>query len=183
MPKEKKFKELTDEEAQQMLDHLSEHFNERVAPVSRYCQAFYDYMSALRDASKEYGVDAFPVVKHFPTIRGALSKSNLAARLIYVGEKLRTRKCPVHKGSWSGVLTTATMDCPHGCNLTGWIREPEDGGPPHGSDPSTWKNTGRWRIRDFETGETQEFSYEEMLEREKREAEERERKRAEESRG
>lgn len=183
MTTEKKFRKLTDEEAQEMLDHLSDHFNQRVAPVNEYCRGFYDYMSALRAAAKRDGVDRWPIVKYFGEIDALLHKSNLAARLIYVGEKLRSRKCPKHDGSWSGVPLSATMDCPHGCNLTGWIREPEDGGPPHGSDPSTWKNTGRWRIRDFETGETQEFSYEEMLEREKQEAEERERKRTEESKG
>lgn len=58
-----------------------------------------------------------------------IGKSNLLARLLYVGEKLRTQMCPEHKGKWSGVEFSDTR-CPHGCQLTGWIQEPGDKGTP-----------------------------------------------------
>lgn len=52
-----------------------------------------------------------------------ITKSALLARLIYDGEKLRSTKCPLHKGHWSG-LEFGSNVCPHGCQLTGWIPEP-----------------------------------------------------------
>jgi hypothetical protein len=51
-----------------------------------------------------------------------VAKSSFLARAIYGGEKFRTRKCPLHRGSWSGVPFSAA-DCEHNCDLTGWIRE------------------------------------------------------------
>jgi hypothetical protein len=47
----------------------------------------------------------------------AIQKSNLLARMFFAGEKPRENICPVHKGRWSGIMG----DCPHGCQLTGWI--------------------------------------------------------------
>jgi len=49
-----------------------------------------------------------------------IRKSALLDRLLYVGEKLRTKRCPKHDGVWSGLFGT----CEHNCELTGWIREP-----------------------------------------------------------
>lgn len=59
-------------------------------------------------------------------VRKAIVKSNLLDRLIYGQEKLRTRKCPLHKGKWSGI--SFDKKCPGLCdstngNLTGWIPE------------------------------------------------------------
>lgn len=51
-----------------------------------------------------------------------ISKSALLDRLLYVGEPLRTKKCPTHKGTWSGLFG----DCEHGCELTGWLPTEED---------------------------------------------------------
>lgn len=52
-----------------------------------------------------------------------LEKSCLLARLIYAQEPLRMRRCPLHKGRWSG----CGRECPHGCyfgsNVTGWLPE------------------------------------------------------------
>jgi hypothetical protein len=58
-----------------------------------------------------------------------IHKSNLLARLLYAGEKLRTKKCPEHKGHWSGIEWSDTV-CPHKCQLTGWIQEEADQGKP-----------------------------------------------------
>jgi hypothetical protein len=59
----------------------------------------------------------------------SIHKSNLLARILYEGEKLRTQKCPEHKGKWSGCESGENI-CPHKCQLTGWIQEPEDMGRP-----------------------------------------------------
>jgi len=50
-----------------------------------------------------------------------IRKSNLLARLIYGGQKLRTQMCPEHKGEWTGPRPDP---CPHGCGFTGWLPEP-----------------------------------------------------------
>lgn len=59
----------------------------------------------------------------------AIHKSNLLARLLYSGEKLRTVMCPEHKGIWSGIEWSDTV-CPHRCQLTGWVQEEDDRGKP-----------------------------------------------------
>lgn len=67
-----------------------------------------------------------------------MTKSNLLYRLIYLGEPLRTEKCPIHKGQWSGCrFFQDPCDCqkiilPDGrvvidSNVTGWLLE---GNPP-----------------------------------------------------
>lgn len=49
-------------------------------------------------------------------------KSCLLSRLIYAGEQLRTRKCPVHHGRWSGyLLEPCPARCNFGLNVTGWL--------------------------------------------------------------
>jgi hypothetical protein len=67
-----------------------------------------------------------------------IRKSNLLARLIYGGQQVRTRPCPVHKGHWSGCAwEKLACGCLDGCNITGWLpneddqaaREPAPGGP------------------------------------------------------
>ena len=54
-----------------------------------------------------------------------VSKSCLLARMIYAGEPLRTRPCPIHRGKWSGC---PPEPCPAGCSfgwdLTGWLLDP-----------------------------------------------------------
>jgi len=57
-----------------------------------------------------------------------IEKSNLLARLFFGKEKLRTKLCPEHKGTWSGIEWGPENACPHKCQLTGWIQEPEDEG-------------------------------------------------------
>lgn len=63
---------------------------------------------------------------HWVKVRLAIRKSCLLERLLYGGEKLRTRPCPVHKGQWSGVTDPACQYCGVGptckCN-TGWLPE------------------------------------------------------------
>ena len=49
-----------------------------------------------------------------------ISKSDLLARMFYLGEEPRTEKCPLHKGHWSGIEHDENV-CPHGCGLCGWL--------------------------------------------------------------
>ena len=63
-----------------------------------------------------------------------IAKSCLLRRLIYAGEHLRTRPCPIHRGRWSSSFKV----CPAGCNfevdLTGWLPNdlPDPVAPPPG---------------------------------------------------
>ena len=59
--------------------------------------------------------------QHYQFIYTAIKKSNLLSRLIYEGEKIRTKPCPIHQGRWSGWHYPEV--CPHGCDFTGWIKE------------------------------------------------------------
>jgi hypothetical protein len=68
---------------------------------------------------------------------GFVGKSCLLARLIYAGERLRTRPCPIHRGNWSG---WRFEECPGRCNfgpnLTGWMpNDLVDEWPAEADDP------------------------------------------------
>jgi hypothetical protein len=69
------------------------------------------------DALRRYEAEANSVEHVFLSI----SKSNLLARVLYGGEKVRTVQCPEHKGKWNG--QAMLMGCPHKCDGTGWLRE------------------------------------------------------------
>ena len=109
---------MTNEEADKMLVELSEHFHERVAPVSRYCDALLTW----RDVMKDHNPELHEAIQ---TVCAHLGKSNLAARLVYGGQPLRTEKCPVHKGHWSGCVWHEKLEdycaCADGANVTGWL--------------------------------------------------------------
>ena len=58
-----------------------------------------------------------------------IRKSSLLARTLYDGQKVRTRRCPEHKGHWSGLESPPDRYCKHGCGFFGWLPEPEDASP------------------------------------------------------
>jgi hypothetical protein len=109
---------MTNEEAEMVLTLLSIHFGERVAPVSRYCDALYTW----RDATKDYAPNVYAAAQ---TVLAALSKSNLALRLVYGGQELRIEKCPKHDGHWSGCVWPRRPEdacaCTDGADVTGWL--------------------------------------------------------------
>lgn len=116
---------LTDEQAEEMLARLSEHFREPVMPMTRYCAAFERWMQCIHDAQKDvrpgearHGASYAGNLRHIWT---DIKKSSLLGRLLYGGEKFRTRKCPKHDGRWSGL-----SECEHGCDSTGWLPEAAD---------------------------------------------------------
>lgn len=167
---------MTDQEAEEMLRKLSEHFRKPVMPIDRYCRAFETWREAQHARAKRLREELYPGLYHkgppqenwdhatqedfarsmlekeqpgtitdqdrlrrVQTLRGyevdlnhiestalRIRKSNLLARLLYGGEKLRPTMCPEHKGVWSGIewrMDESSNVCPHGCNLTGWIPE------------------------------------------------------------
>jgi hypothetical protein len=113
--------QLTPEEAEAMLERLSEHFRVPVQPVSRYCDSLRTWARCIRERDGGRSDLCQAIDRAEMEIR----KSSLLARLIYGGEPLRTRVCPVHKGRWSGLAP-----CPHGCESTGWVREDWPDGAP-----------------------------------------------------
>lgn len=139
-------KKLQEDEVKALLSKLQDHFGEPVMPVSQYCKALRTWARCIEELN-EPKRDPYCEVHHFLEGDGRctcatthahgrdyakhlhrilidISKSNLLYRLLYAGESLRTQKCPEHKGQWSGL--PSLVNCPHGCDGTGWLREPED---------------------------------------------------------
>lgn len=74
----------------------------------------YDYAEAKR------------IAEAASVLQIPIAKSNLLHRLIYIGEPLRTKKCPEHQGRWSGCDWNFDEDkpvceCTSGLNITGWL--------------------------------------------------------------
>jgi hypothetical protein len=118
-----------------MLEELEEHYGEPVKPVSTYCEALETWARALETRHNaevlmhgkeeaERHSSYYDATSKFRRIRTMIHKSNLLYRLIYCGEKFRTRECPVHLGHWNG-HAMMTGDCPHQCDGTGFLREKE----------------------------------------------------------
>lgn len=121
---------LTEEEVLAMRERLARHYGEPVRPVSEYCAAFRTWAEELQarqerrkgtDEEKYDGwVDALSVAL------SQVSKSSFLDRLIYVGEKKRTKMCPEHEGRWIGLQNDMHDICLHGCDKTGWLPEDDD---------------------------------------------------------
>jgi hypothetical protein len=125
--------QLATDSVERMEEALALHYKEPVRPVGEYCKAFEDWHKVL--AEKVQSVDEqeeFRDVEYYRGIVEALSillipikKSNFLARRIYGGEKLRTEKCPTHKGVWSGCAWPGSEDynceCTSDGNVTGWL--------------------------------------------------------------
>lgn len=106
---------------------------ERKVSPDEFCKAFYAWADACmtplatdHEATAEWRKQ---FAEHWSFLRLAITKSCLLDRLIYVGEPLRTRPCPVHQGRWSGIQwpDDAQCECARGrsCGCTtGWLPEP-----------------------------------------------------------
>lgn len=117
---------LTDEEAQGLLDVLKGHFKEPVLPMSHFCEAITTWFRCIEEANAaedaEDNTQGHGYHSRLRDIERDIHKSALLARLLYGGEKLRTRKCPIHKGHWRGLESPGNR-CPMGCGLSGWLPE------------------------------------------------------------
>jgi hypothetical protein len=114
---------------------------EPIMPVSFYCEAIETWARVAPEvphpagpAPSRWMEDENKVRMELGKVIGAVSlairKSNLLWRLIYGGERLRTKACPVHKGRWSGCILPGETQCKGACmsgiNVTGWLPEPGD---------------------------------------------------------
>ena len=118
---------MTDEEANYLLRHLQTHFHEPVMPLSYFCKTMQKWIECIEQGVAEKTSDyqhGVAYENHLRHILTDIHKSNLLARL-FNAEEPRTKKCPEHKGHWSG-LETLDGVCPHGCGLTGWLPEVEN---------------------------------------------------------
>jgi hypothetical protein len=99
-----------------LTDHACSQVDEACAALERKYRGEVE-IETLCTSIKQW-LEKHPNVKAF----GFVGKSCLLARLIYAGEQLRTRPCPIHRGGWSGWLFE---ECPGRCNfgpnLTGWL--------------------------------------------------------------
>lgn len=141
---------MTEERAQEMLKELSNHYRTPVRPLYEFCEAVSAWMRCIEKANEEpraehesaQGSEYWALLRR---IEMDISKSGLLWRLLYLGEKVRAKKCPQHNGHmnlalWvdggaSPVMQMAIIDgvateiirrdgCPHGCGGTGWLKEP-----------------------------------------------------------
>lgn len=122
---------MTEQEALEMRAKLKEHYGERVAPVSEYCQAFEDWIQV----ASPYIKAAYPeVYAQLHMMRILIDKSAALVRFVYLGERPRTKMCDIHKGKWCGLAwpeefvkdleQKKSVTCPCGKadgNLCGWL--------------------------------------------------------------
>ena len=148
-----------EKEAQEWLRRLERFYGQPVLPLNRFCDAIELWMDciarnntdpALVDGDSRHGRKYFEFLR---SIRIDIRKSNLLGRLLYAGEPLRTRMCPLHKGHYDGDAMFFHK-CPHKCDGTGWLREREtDGGYTGISVREAKIEDGQLEVRDPDTGE------------------------------
>lgn len=120
---------LTEEQERFYREALERHHGERVAPVSSVCKAIGHYVTAITadGAGSPWGNgDGTDPITDWLRTNGRMvltfaTKSNLLYRLIYLGQPLRTKKCPKHDGHWSGCDFQGTCECQVGTDVTGWL--------------------------------------------------------------
>jgi len=121
-------------EAEEMLAQLEKFYRQPVLPLRHFCQALETWMDCIWKRNSEPAeielredLRPHPYFKHLPQMRIDIRKSNLLGRLLFAKQQLRTRRCPVHNGHWSGEAMFFE-DCPHHCDGTGWLRERQQDG-------------------------------------------------------
>jgi hypothetical protein len=117
---------MTDAEASEMLARLTEHFREPVLPLSKVCSAVGD---TFRCWQEEVARNPHSWMKerapHLQQILTDIRKSALMGRLVYDGQKVRTKMCPIHHGKQDmHIHLGVEPQCFHECDGTGWLREP-----------------------------------------------------------
>lgn len=102
---------LTPEQAEAMRRQLSEHYGDQVRTVGEVCAALQQWAEVGGHFINEMAGTNVNAHRIFL----AAHKSSLLGRLLYRGEKLRTRQCPDCKGVWRGCF----LECP--CGGCGWL--------------------------------------------------------------
>lgn len=120
----------SEDEAQAMLQKLHAWYRQPCLPVSKYCDALQTWSERYLEIQGEHAETleerlekAREVEQWLIRFRIDIRKSNLLYRLIYLGESLRQRPCPVHHGRWYGLHPDT---CPHDCGHTGWLPNEEE---------------------------------------------------------
>ena len=85
-------------------------------PVSEFCEKFRAWAELLSEKDADFR-DAWEYVSM------QIEHSNLLWRLLYAGEAVRTKPCPIHKGRWSGCGPDPGCGCWSYGNITGWLAE------------------------------------------------------------
>lgn len=124
---------LTNEQANDMMRQLSEHFGEPVMPLKAFCFTMRRWVDCIEQGVQDrkaendglgrggnqhqHGQEYVAQLGHILT---DIAKSDLLGRLFYGHEQVRTVKCPEHKGHWVGIESDTNF-CKHGCGFTGWL--------------------------------------------------------------
>jgi hypothetical protein len=131
-------KHLDDETRLHYEAELRKHYGDVIVPLNRVCNAIFEWLRVIHeehletedDGSRDEALHA--IAKAVDLIGGSTlsvsimaRKSNLLARLIYANQKVRTKKCPEHKGHWSGYysISEGPCECCDGLDITGWLPE------------------------------------------------------------
>ena len=112
-----------------------------------YCEKFEEWARIMREAYYELqekeknGEEVWypqgkDFIEHLNAVELAIKKSSLLARMVYGNQKPRTKKCPMHKGRWSGLyherpsydneycgFDKTPCECYDGWEVSGWIPE------------------------------------------------------------
>ncbi len=93
-----------------------------ILPVGKYCEALRTWARLATKAVRNTSGDTIITEEIHDRVMIGITKSCLLKRLIYMGEELRTRQCPIHLGKWSGCYVDR---CPAGCDTcgcaSGWL--------------------------------------------------------------
>lgn len=123
----------TADEIREAHDLLMRHYGEPVLPIKKVCDGIFAWLDAI---SEEHGGDACEagqrdevlhrIAEAYESVGFSLSiaasKSNLLWRLLYLGQPIRTKKCPEHDGHWSGYAWPGKeCECNVGADITGWL--------------------------------------------------------------
>lgn len=87
---------------------------------SKFCANLRAWRNAIDAATERKGEWTREQLAEIDLVFLWITKSDLLNRLVYKGEKVRTRMCPKHKGRWCGLPSEPP---PCGCGLTGWLPE------------------------------------------------------------
>lgn len=106
---------------------------ERTDLLKSYCSKLTQWFRLMQDREQERHPDEPRKRIPYRSVLLNIRKSNLLARTLYDGQPLRTEKCPIHAGKWSGIhwdsVANKPAQCPHRCGsdrkglspeFTGW---------------------------------------------------------------
>ena len=112
---------MTETEAEDLLKQLTKHYGEPVLPLEQFCLAMRTWFGAIRTNVARGGDHGRAYALELGMMDIDIRKSDLLARLLFGGEKLRTVPCPEHKGRQDTHALVVGTPC--ACGGTGWLPE------------------------------------------------------------